>query len=278
MRYFNFGFVGLGGGERRAFTTRWLLSLPVVWALAGAAAGCAHSSPAAKAPGEERVYAQVVSSADRLDADRALDAGRKPVELLQLIGVGSGAKVADLAAGEGYTTELLARTVGPTGAVYAHNTPALIKQFPAVAKALDARLGRPGLEHVTKLEREMEAPLPTEARGLDAVVMNLFYHDTYWLGVDRAKMNRAIFDALRPGGVFVVIDHSAKPGAGATQVSTLHRIEQKLVQDELTAAGFQLQSESSFLRNPADARDWNVFDERRRGTTDRFALKFVKRP
>jgi predicted methyltransferase len=196
--------------------------------------------------------------------------------MLGFIGVGPGAKVADLAAGEGYTTELLARTVGPAGVVYAQNPPSLLEKFPGVAIALAARLARPSCKNVVRVDRELDAPLPPEAHDLDAVVMNLFYHDTYWLGTDRRKMNAAILAALRPGGVFVVIDHSAKPGAGSTVVSSLHRVDEKLVRDEITAAGFALGSESSFLRNPSDTRDWIVFDEKRRGTTDRFALKFVQ--
>lgn len=232
---------------------------------------CAHRQPR---PAD---YDAVVASPERLDADRALDVGRKPAALLAFIGVGRGAKVADLAAGEGYTTELLARAVGRTGVVYAHNPPALVSRFPAVAKGLDERLSRSGLGHVVKVQRDLEDPLPPEARDLDAVVMNLFYHDTYWLGTDRRKMNEAIRRALRPGGVFIIIDHSAKPGTGAKDVQSLHRVDEKLVRDELGAAGFTLAGEADFLRNPADTRDWNVFDEARRGSTDRFALKLVRR-
>lgn len=89
-------------------------------------------------------------------------------------------------------------------------------------------------------------------------------------------MNDAVFRALKPGGAFVVIDHSARGGAGSTEAKRLHRVEESVVRDEIVSAGFRLASVSDFLRNPSDTRDWNVFDESRRGTTDRFALRFVR--
>jgi predicted methyltransferase len=111
------------------------------------------------------------------------------------------------------------------------------------------------------------------------VVSNAIYHDTVWLGADRAKMNAAIFRSLEPGGVYVVIDSSAKPGTGVSDVQTLHRIDEQTVKDEVLAAGFQLAGTSDVWRNAQDARDWNaspVAAAERRGTSDRFALKFVK--
>ena len=109
--------------------------------------------------------------------------------------------------------------------------------------------------------------------------MILFYHDTVWMGTDRAKMNKAIYNALKPGGVYAIIDHSSRAGAGVTEAQTLHRIEEKVVRDEIAAAGFKLAAEASFLRNPSDARDWNASPRsagEQRGTSDRFVLKFVK--
>jgi len=121
--------------------------------------------------------------------------------------------------------------------------------------------------------------LPPEAKDLDAVFMVLIYHDTVWMEVDRAKMNKAIFEALRPGGVFAVIDHSGRDGTGGNEVKTLHRIEERIVREEVQRAGFRLAAEASFLRNPTDARDWNDSPSAsgdKRGTSDRFVLKFVK--
>jgi predicted methyltransferase len=111
------------------------------------------------------------------------------------------------------------------------------------------------------------------------VVINLVYHDTVWLGIDRDKMNRAAFAALKSGGKYAVIDHSARPGTGLNDVQTLHRIDENTVRDEVQRAGFVLQGAGSFLRNPSDGRDWNDSPGAagvRRGTSDRFALLFVK--
>lgn len=221
--------------------------------------------------------AAIVASPDRSDADRALDAGRKPVELLGFIDVGPGMRVADLMSGGGYTAELLARAVGSSGVVYSQNTRFVLQRF--AEKPWTARLATPAMRNVVRVESALESPLPPEAVHLDAVVMILFYHDTVWQQVDRAAMNKAIYAALRPGGSFVVVDHSGRPGSGATETQTLHRIEEKVVREEIEAAGFRLAAEADFLRNPGDARDWNdspTAAGERRGTSDRFVLRFVK--
>jgi len=114
---------------------------------------------------------------------------------------------------------------------------------------------------------------------LDVVLDVLFYHDTVWIGVDREKMNRAIFAALKPGGIYGIVDHSGLPGSGLGTVKTTHRIEEKNVRDEIEHAGFQFVEEASFLKNPNDTRDWNDSPKEageRRGTSDRFVLKFKK--
>jgi len=107
----------------------------------------------------------------------------------------------------------------------------------------------------------------------------LFYHDTVWLGTDRARMNAAVFKALEPGGIYGVIDHSTRPGAGTSEAKSLHRIEESVVVGEIEKAGFVLEASAAFMRNPADARDWNASPTaagERRGTADRFVLKFRK--
>lgn len=248
-------------------------------------AGCAHnapasdsSTPAASAPAASAATAQAIANApDRADADKALDAGRHPAELLQFVGVGPGMKVAELMAGGGYTTELLARAVGPTGTVYGENPKFILERF--AEKPWSERLAKPVNAKVVRLDRELDDPFPPEVTGLDAVVSNIIYHDSVWLKADRSKMNAAIFRALKPGGVYVVIDSSAKAGTGVNDAQTLHRIDEQTVRDEVQAAGFKLAEESSAWRNPQDARDWNsspVAAGERRGTSDRFALKFVK--
>jgi len=237
----------------------------------------ADAKPAAKGITPTAEAKAVAEAPDRDDADKKLDAGRKPAELLTFIGVKPGWKVADLAAGGGYTTELLVRAVGPSGVVYGQNSPSLIERF--LKEPWGARLAKPVNKNVVRADRDFDDPLPPEAKDLDAVVMVLFYHDTFWTGTDRNKMNAAIMRALKPGGEYVIVDHSGRPGTGATEVQTLHRIEEKVVVDEITKAGFKLAEENDFLKNPADTRDWNAAPFKageKRGTSDRFSLKFVK--
>ncbi|HZS40567.1 MAG TPA: SAM-dependent methyltransferase [Polyangia bacterium] len=222
-------------------------------------------------------YRAIVAAADRLDADRALDAGRKPAELLAFLRVAPGMRVAELGAGRGYTTELLARAVAPNGVVYAQNPPALARLFGA--DPLAERLARPVNAKVVRSDREFDDPLPPEARDLDLVLINAFYHDAVWMKSDRDRMNRAVFAALKPGGRYVVSDSSARPGSGVADAQTLHRIDEQVVREEVARAGFKLEAESDLLRNPADTRDWSASPRaagERRGTSDRFTLAFVK--
>jgi predicted methyltransferase len=219
----------------------------------------------------------LVDAPDRDEADKKLDAGRHPAEMLSFFDVKPGQKVADLAAGGGYTTELLARAVGPKGVVYSQNNAMIVERF--AGEPWTARLAKPVNKNVVRVVREFDDPLPPEATDLDAVFDVLFYHDTVWLKTDRAKMNAAIFRALKPGGVYAIIDHSGRPGTGTKESDTLHRIEESVVRKEILAAGFTLPEEADFMRNPADTRDWNaspMASGAKRGTNDRFVLKFVK--
>jgi predicted methyltransferase len=240
--------------------------------LLAAAVGCAGSATVAVPDSRA-----IVAAPDRSEADRALDAGRHPAEMLAFFRVAPGMKVAELGAGGGYTTELLARAVGTRGVVYAQNSKFILERF--AEKPWTERLAKPVMKPVVRVDREFDDPLPPEARGLDAVFMVLFYHDTVWLKVDRARMNQAVFAALKPGGIFAVIDHSAKVGTGLAEVQTLHRIDEQTLKDEIEQAGFALGREGDFLRNPGDARDWNDSPSaaaERRGTSDRFVIEFVK--
>jgi len=235
-----------------------------------------HAASAMTTGATTAAYQALLTDPSRLPSDRELDPQRKPAEILTFIGLKPGMKAADLGAGGGYTTELLSRAVGPTGSVYAQN-PAPFVKF--AGQALTDRLARPGLQNVTRLDREFDAPFPPEVKDLDAVVIHAVYHDTTWLKTDREKMNRAIFAALKPGGAYIVIDSSARPGTGIADAETLHRIDEQLVSAEVLKAGFKLDASGDFLRNPADTRDWNVSPREaaaKRGTGDRFALRFVK--
>jgi predicted methyltransferase len=244
--------------------------------------GAARSNAAALPRGSAKVEVPaslraVVDAPDRDAEDRALDVGRRPAELLAFLGIKPGMRVAELGAGGGYSTELLARAVAPGGVVYGQNTAELLAKF--ADKAWAARLAKPVNKSVVNVTREFEEPFPPEAKDLDAVLCNLFYHDLFWLGADRARMNAAVFKALKPGGVYVVTDHSGRAGSAATEVKSIHRIEEKLVKDEIERVGFKLVAEGEFLRNAEDRRDWNTAPFAagdKRGTSDRFALKFVK--
>lgn len=220
----------------------------------------------------------IVADPDRDPDDRQADSRRAPVDLLLFLGVAPGMRVADIGAGLGYTTELLARAVGPQGAVYGQNPAFVLERF--AQKGWSARLRKPVMTNVVRLDRPFDDPFPAELQGLDAVINVLFYHDFEWQGIDRAAHNASVFAALRPGGVYVVIDHSAAEGAGVSGSKTLHRIEQALLQRELQAAGFELVDEADFLRNPKDTRDWNALPWRseREMLSDRFVLKFRKPP
>jgi predicted methyltransferase len=238
----------------KAVTKGW----PVALLLALLSAGCATQPEAPD-------FQALVASPDRSDADRATDARRKPVQLLAFYGVRPGMQVLDISAGGGHNTELLARAVGESGRVYAQN---------AVAGRLDARMQKPVMKNVVPVTRGFDDAVPPEARNLDLVTFNFNYHDMVHMGVDRARLNRRVFDALKPGGTYIVADHSGRPGTGATETKTLHRIEEAVVRREIEAAGFRFAAEGGFLRNPQDPRDASVFKPRQ--PNDEFVLKFVK--
>lgn len=257
--------VGCGGAQ------------PVSNVAASPAPSAAATPPAVATATEVRGPAQtVVAAADRSETDRALDGGRKPAELLTFLGVAPGMRVADLAAGGGYTTELLARMVGETGSVYGQNTKFILG---FAEKPWSERLTKPVMKHVVRIDTEFDEPLPADVKDLDLVTLVLFYHDTVWMKTDRARMNKNIFGALKSGGVFGVVDHSAKAGDGLNDVQTLHRIEESIVKTEIEQAGFVLDAEADFLHEPGDTRDWSASPKtagERRGHSDRFVLRFKK--
>ncbi len=242
--------------------------------------------PAAALPSpepQEKVVSQpdaidlAVAAPGRSEADRVLDSQREPEKTLRFFGIAPGQRVAELAAGGGYTAELLARVVGKEGTVYGQNSPFILERF--AEKPWSERLAKESMSNVVRIDSEFDAPLPPEIKDLDAVLIVLFYHDTVWFETDRAAMNRAVFDALRPGGVYGIVDHNAREGDGTTQTKSLHRIEEKAVREEVEAAGFKLAASGDFLRNPDDTRDWSASPStagEKRGTSDRFVLKFVK--
>ena len=248
--------------------------------LLACAVACKSGPESKPSPQTDRAaaYKAVVDAPDRSEADRKLDPGRHPLEMLEFLQPRPGIKVLDLGAGGGYTTELIARAIAPGGVVYMQNDPSWM---PFLKDALSERFTHPAMQGVVRADVPFEEPVPAEAKDLDLAVINVIYHDVANMPVDRARMNKLIFDALRPGGVYVVIDSSAKDGTGLSETKTLHRIDESVVKDEVQKAGFRLDGEGNFLRNPNDPRDWNASPgaaakEGKRGTSDRFALRFVK--
>lgn len=231
-------------------------------------------TPAADVPAPIKA---AIAASDRTDKDRALDAGRKPGEVFAFFRIAPGQKVGELFAGPGYSTELMSRILGPTGTLYAQNTTEILEKF--ARKPLAERLAKPFMTNTKAVEAATETPFPVGPGELDAVICILNYHDFVWQKVDRAKLNAAVLAALKPGGVYGVIDHSAKPGSGLADVESLHRIDEATLTQEILAAGFKLDAQSDVLRNPTDARDWNSSPKaagERRGQSDRFTLRFVK--
>ena len=249
---------------------------------------------------------QVVQAPDRTAADRTNDQRRKPAELLAFMGVRPGITALDVVAGGGYTSELLARAIGPQGRVYAQfqprelarpttppaqpeggvsATPATAAPAPPAPRPAGASLfdraqrlkaaGTP-VAQILPVARRFDDPVPAEAPpgSLDLVTLMFNYHDLGHLGVDRAGMNAAIFRALKSGGAYVIADHAGRPGTGISESGSLHRIEEAFLKREVEAAGFKLVAEGQFLRNPNDPRDKNTPEPPQ--PKDEFVLKFVK--
>jgi len=216
-------------------------------------------------------YAAIVAAPDRSNADRKLDTNRAPARWLAFIGAKPGMKILDIFAVYGWKAELLARAVAPSGKVYAQNSEAA---FARVKDRLDARLKSPAATNIVSVVRPFEDPAPPAMHDFDLVTFFYAYHDVTYLGVDRAKMIKAFYDALKPGGELVVGDYSAKPGAGAGVVKTLHRSDEALVRAEIEAAGFKLIEHGDVLRVPGDARDAPSHSSAQ--PVDIYALKFRK--
>jgi predicted methyltransferase len=216
-------------------------------------------------------YAAIVAAPDRSDADRQTDQRRDPTKLLAFTGARPGMKVLDMGAGGGYSTELLARAVAPGGVVYGQDAP---EGGERAKERFDTRMKTPAMKNAVALRRPFDDPVPADVRDLDLVTFFFFYHDTAYMPVDRAKMNRALFAALKPGGVLVIADHSAKAGEGLSVAKSLHRIEETTLLREVEAAGFRLSDRGDFLRHPEDPRDAIVF--RPKVPVDEFVLKFEK--
>jgi predicted methyltransferase len=219
----------------------------------------------AAAPAWAQDYKAILADPGRPDNERALDPIRKPEEMLKFYGVKPGDKVGDLMASRGYYTAILSQVVGDKGVVYSAN--------PAVREETRERFKNPRYANVKLVEGGMgSVDLPSDG-SLDFVLINLDYHEVD--RADRAAMNKRVFAALKPGGVYGVVDHSAKDGAGDSVAKTTHRIEKALAVNEVTAAGFKLAKESDLLKSADDTREGSAVKEAR-GKSDRFVLRFEK--
>jgi predicted methyltransferase len=209
-------------------------------------------------------YTLALSNPERPQNEKDLDASRKPAEVLSFYGVKRGDKTADIFAARGYYTAILSQVVGPKGVVYSAN--------PSSRPEFTDRWKKPGYENVKPVDGPFDKiPLPQDG-SLDFVIIHLNYHD---LAPEvRIVMNKRIFAALKSGGTYGVVDHSAKEGTGNEATKTLHRIDKQLVIKEVTGAGFKLAKEGTMLRKPEDTRDFNV--NKVRNKDDRFVLAFEK--
>jgi predicted methyltransferase len=255
----------IGGGRKMRS------SFPVAAALV--IFGCATTSPHDAVPPN---IANAVANQDRPDEDRQRDANRKPAEVLTIIGIKNGEKVADFIPGKGYFSRILSSAVGPRGHVYAF-IPSEFANFLKLSLPANGSLPYPKFKNVSVIAGPVNgfaAPEP-----LDLVWISLNYHDLhdpFFAPADLAKINKAIFAALKPGGRYVVIDHAAVAGSGLRDTNTLHRIDEASVKAEVKAAGFKLEGESDLLFNAGDPRTANVKDPTIRGKTDQFILIFTK--
>jgi predicted methyltransferase len=226
------------------------------------------------------VHSMAQTSLDAILADpsrpqehRDQDARRATAQVIEFFSIESGDSVADLLSGSGYYTRILVPLVGDAGQVYAGNNAFYARFF---AEPFAALLEEPAFSSVIPIDgRVDELALPADG-SLDVVIISMAYHDVVLTDEDRNEMNLIVNRALRSGGVYGVIDHAAAPGSGTSATEALHRIDEQVVIDEVTAAGFELGAEADFLSNPDDDRTLSIFDESIRGQTDRFVLRFTK--
>ncbi len=241
----------------------------LVLAQAAAQAPAAYRVPAAAPANIKRA----VESSARPAEQRARDADRKPAETLMLLDLAEGERVVELGAFGHYWSHMLAEAVGPSGQVYMVDMPWTDRFGGEAARAFDA--SHANATYTQAHYNQME--LPT---NVDAVVLVQFYHDLKRSdaseSVDTADMNERILAALKPGGIYLVVDHNAEAGSGWRDASTLHRIDPATIKSEVTAAGFELAQDSSLLANPADDRKASMRAEGIRGKTDQAVLVFRK--
>ena len=241
-------------------------------------APAATAAPAAAAPpavpyvipaGTPKYIVSAVESPGRKAEDKVRDFNRKPAELLVLSGVKPGDKVVEFASVGQYFTTLLSDIVGPKGVVYMYDLPYTEARAGAASRAFVAAHANSKYELVDY--NALKLP-----EKMDVVFNVLYYHDLGLNNIDTASLNKRIFDALKPGGIFFIVDHNAVPGSGTTDTKKLHRIDPEVIRKEVTAAGFELVQESKLLARATDDHTQMVFTPGLRGMTDQSIFKFRK--
>ncbi len=237
----------------------------------GASAQAAASKPSA-------AIENAISDPSRPAADTARDANRKAAQTLAFAGVKPGDRVVDYIANTGYFTRLLSGTVGPRGHVYSVELDEIVTASNVAKGYADLKAWAPSRPNITLSTVPVKESLNFPDR-LDVFWITQNYHDLHdkFLGpVNIAAFNKAVFAALKPGGVYIVLDHAAATGAPADVTETLHRIEPAVARREIEAAGFELVGQSDILANPDDPRTVGMFDTSVKGRTDQFLFKFRK--
>ena len=246
----------------------------VVWGVGVCPQAEALSLPTAPSSVIDPIEAAILSP-DRPRDDRLRDGDRHPGDLLRFCQIKPGMTVADIMAGTGYYTEILSHLVGTEGRVYLHNE---VDGWPwerFFPPQIEARLANDRLPNVVALNSPLES-LGLPINTLDRVILVQFFHDTVWMGIDRSQFLDQVKNALKPDGLFCVLDHAAIPGSGESVAKTLHRIDPAIVIKTITQAGFTLNGQSDAYRNAQDDRQLVVFDPAIRNHTDQFLFRFLK--
>jgi predicted methyltransferase len=245
---------------------------------AAALAAALLTGPHANAVEVAANIAAAIADGNRPAADKERDPDRKPAATLMFTGVKPGAQIAELLPGGGYFTRLFSKAVGSSGHVYAlvparsPDAPADSPDFAARVKAIAADPNYANVSVVVEPFSQLGVPQP-----VDLVWTSQNYHDLHNLpGLDVGVFNRMVYDDLKPGGIYLILDHAAEPHSGTRDTGTLHRIDPETVKQEVLAAGFVLVASSNLLQAPADNHSLKVFDPAVRGKTDQFILKFRK--